>query len=157
MVAFGVIMELFALGHSIREGRKLEQAVALSQERVSTNELEVASLRKATIELAHQYDLSTNALAEANARLATIKPIKERLIDFLNGIGARIIPAFRQGQTNFKYAIPLHQYSKLRELSDEPGASVYLDVKSNQNGNTVFNDGEPTMYGTLELKPPLLQ
>jgi hypothetical protein len=45
MVSVGVIMECFALGHSIREGAKLENKVSEANERVSTNELQSANLR----------------------------------------------------------------------------------------------------------------
>jgi hypothetical protein len=75
-VAVGVFMELVFLGHAIPEAIKLENEVASANERAYTNELQVLSLRtnlaglnKATLELAHQYDLSTNALAEAESRL----------------------------------------------------------------------------------------
>jgi hypothetical protein len=44
MVSAGVIMELFVLGHSIREGVNLENKVSEANERASTNELAVAVL-----------------------------------------------------------------------------------------------------------------
>jgi hypothetical protein len=51
MVAIGVFMELFALGHSIREGVKLENKLAEANERASTNELKVAELMHENLEL----------------------------------------------------------------------------------------------------------
>jgi hypothetical protein len=79
-VVLGVFMEFFALGHAIPEAVRLEKDVASANDRAFTNELQVldlktnlAELNKATLELAHQFDLSTNALAEANARLEESK------------------------------------------------------------------------------------
>ncbi|HEX3889487.1 MAG TPA: hypothetical protein VHX90_01440, partial [Verrucomicrobiae bacterium] len=69
----------------------------------------------------------------------------------------KIIPAFKHGQTNFQYGIPQYQYNRLRDLADEPGASEYLEVKPSQNGNVNIQGDGQIMYGTLELKQPLLE
>ena len=65
-VAIGVTVEFAALAHSIPEAVRLEKNVASANELASTNELQVldlktnlAELNKATLVLAHQYDLST--------------------------------------------------------------------------------------------------
>ena len=101
---------------------------------------------------AHQINVQSNALAAAK-----IKPLKERLIDCLNSLDVKIIPAFRHGQTNFQYGILQYQYNRLRDLADESGASEYLEVKPSQNGNVNLQGDGQIMYGTLELKPPLLE
>jgi len=117
----------------------------------------VASLNGVVIQLAHQYDLSTNALAEAEERLKFVRPIKERLIDFLNSIDAGIIPAFRSGQTNFQYGIPEYQYNKLLDFANEPDGATYLEINSSNNGSVFWEGGVQVEYGTLKLKPPLLR
>ena len=51
MVALGVIIELFALGHSIKEGKELENKVSEASGRAATNELQVAVLSNETVHL----------------------------------------------------------------------------------------------------------
>jgi len=93
-------MEFLALAHVIPEAVRLENKVEETRNQASLTESKnlalrtnVASLEKGVIELAHLYDLSTNALAEANARLLAIRPLKERLVDCVNDIDSGIIPA----------------------------------------------------------------
>lgn len=136
---------------SSREGARLNKEAAdarqfagQANERAANTEsnslvlqTNVASLNNATLELAHQYDLSTNALAEANARLASIRPLKDRLIAKLNSIDERIISSLKSNSSvNFSGDIPEFQYSSLQLLSDEPGADKYI----------LFTDGGGTEY-----------
>ena len=79
MVAVGVTMEFFVLAHSIQAGIDLENDVAVAQnesaeakERSILAESNNLVSSEKLIELAHQYDLSTNALVEANARILSV-------------------------------------------------------------------------------------
>jgi hypothetical protein len=85
-----------------------------------------AALTEKTLELAHQYDLSTNALAEANARLAAIRPLKERIIGWCNEVDPRILVALNAGQTTFNAEILAPDVAVLRSLQIEPGAVKYI-------------------------------
>lgn len=82
LVAVGVIGEtLFENTKRLKKyfawilivGLLLEMREAVDADaKVEESKTNLASLNKATIELAHQYDLSTNALAEANARIVIL-------------------------------------------------------------------------------------
>jgi hypothetical protein len=135
MVSLGVIMELFALGNSIREGAKLEGEVSDAKERASSNEVQVAELNSNNLvlssnvlELAHLYDQSTNALAEAQARLAAIRPLKERLAETLKAIDPQIIPALKTNSVVTAYEEATSQFLSfsLQSLAKEPGAEKYI-------------------------------
>jgi preprotein translocase subunit Sss1 len=89
----------------------------------------VASLEIAVRELARIYDQSTNALAEANARLASIKPLKTRLIDCLNKVDQRIIPGLEsRDEVTYSGFIEESKCIELQTLAREPGASEYITV-----------------------------
>jgi len=96
MVVWGLALELVAFGFAFIASNKEIEGLQKSNWEMQTN---VASLNGAVIQLAHQYDLSTNALAEANARLSLIKPIKERLVDCLNIIAPEIVAALKKNST----------------------------------------------------------
>lgn len=51
-----------------------QKSAGIANERATSNELQVSVFSVKLLELAHLYDLSTDALAEANGRLAAIKP-----------------------------------------------------------------------------------
>jgi hypothetical protein len=158
MVALGVIIELFALGHSIKEGKKLEDKVSLANERAENTESNLAVLSKATLELAHQYDLSTNALAEANARLASIRPLKDRLIDCLNDIDPSIVPSLRAGKTTFQLKfIPEFKYNSFVALLRERGSAAYCSSAEYNPTMTLVGGIGRTEDLTIVLKPELAQ
>ena len=122
MVSIGVVMEFFVAGHQIREGAQLEQTNLA----MTTN---LADLNNKTLELAHKYDESTNALAEAKARLATVRPLKERLIALMNDIDPSIIPELTSYQTDsmqVKGQVLSADISSLKAMSLEPMAEKYL-------------------------------
>ena len=107
------------------------------------------------LELAHQYDLSTNALAEAKARLSAIRPFKERLIGYLNGFDKSIVPRLKNGTTRFDF--PNTQVVALVELDmllKEPEAAKYVSATAHDRGN--FNNGKVVDL-TLILDPALLK
>jgi chromosome segregation ATPase len=116
----------------------------------------VESLNGAVIQLAHQYDLSTNALAEANKRLAAIKPAKERLIDCLNQISKEIIPTLRGGQTRFRIELPQYLYNQLKILSIESGSAQYIIINPLEAMDVRDNGVGQTYTFTFELKPSIL-
>jgi len=69
LLVFGIAGEVFCLPFSIYGTADADIKAGRANERASTNEIQVGILSAKLLELAHQYDLSTNALAEANARL----------------------------------------------------------------------------------------
>lgn len=133
--------------------------VSDSKERTANAESNIVVLNKATLELAHQYDLSTNALAEANARLAAIRPLRERLIDCLDSIDGRILPLFRMRMRNkFKFDISESdpKWWLLRSLASEPSAGEFIEITQ----GTTFELDTATgrrMHVWLTLKPALLK
>ena len=73
-------MELFSFPRTISEWWEMEEGIANANALSSSNAVQVAKLtstnlliQKSTLELAHKYDLSTNALAEATARLSIVE------------------------------------------------------------------------------------
>ena len=156
-------MEFFALGHSIREGVKLENKVSKANELAATTEsnnlvmkTNLADLNEKTLALAHQYDLSTNALAEANERLASIRPLKERIINLLNLIDPRIVVALNSGQAIFNCRLSASDFAVLRSLETEPGANKYiLSVNVGGRGNTIVGPAGQILDVELSLSPEL--
>jgi hypothetical protein len=92
---------------------------------------DLAILNGKTLELAHQYDLSTNALAEANARLASVRPLKERLVEWFNGFDPTILLKLKQGQTSFKITVPKLQFSLFMSMMGEPDFRKFANVQGN--------------------------
>ena len=127
MVVIGLIMEFASLGHSIREGYKLEEKVSAANERTANTESNNAVLTGKVIELAHQYDLSTNALAEANVRLAAIKPAKQRFVEILNALNPEMIKSLKTGQDAvFKGFVSQVVYDELWKLSQDESVSKFI-------------------------------
>lgn len=149
----GLIGEIPATKHSISESARLNNENLVLQ----TN---VESLNDAVIQLAHQYDLSTNALAEANARLAAIRSLKDRLIDWLNVVDPSIIPALKGGKTIFQLNnIPEYKFNMLAALLYERGIRSYVFSVTNTTPasvNIVAGIGQVEDL-TIELKPELAQ
>jgi hypothetical protein len=156
-VALGVTMELFLLGHSIREGIKLEDKVSEANKRTAKAELAIAALNKSTIELAHQYDLSTNALAEANSRLSAIRPLKDRIIQLLNEMDPKMLPALQSGKTSFEEQIPVHLHSRLASIAAEPGSGGYISSIKVDPTLIIVSGAGQVFKITLELSPALLK
>jgi hypothetical protein len=160
----GIIGEIGCLFFSIYGTASAENKAGQANERAITNELQVldlktnlAQLNKATLELAHQYDLSTNALAEAKARLASVRPLKDMFVSVLNDIDPKIIPALKGGQTVFNLsAIPEYKFSQLHALLNEPGASAYCSGISSSVPQMIIGVGF-VEYFTIALKPELAQ
>jgi len=121
----------------------------------------VASLNRAVIQLAHQYDLSTNALAEANARLALIKPLKERLIDCLNLIAPEILAALKTTPKGewlpVRCGADSPQAAELENLCREPSAGEYIENFKLEPGLTVKSNGRFSSNIDFDLNPRLLQ
>ena len=120
----------------------------------------VVAMNDAVIRLAHQYDLSTNALAEANSRLATIKPAKQRLIDLLNILNLKILEDLKAAkQSGYSVLqenigmIPQAKWAELQTLKDDPGIANFL-TKMDSNRNFDFTSettGPITLYLSVTL------
>jgi hypothetical protein len=162
-VALGVTMDLFVLAHSIREGVKLENKVSEANERTTNAESNIVALNKATIELVHQYDLSTNALAEAKARLATIKPAKERLMDLLQDIARdkteEMMQALRSNRpvTFGSVTLDAYQLHQLEDFLKNSETKSFISVKRG-TGSHVEMMGTPVSEQVdLTIFPSLLK
>ena len=189
LVVVGLAVELFAshraslLAHektnelqqqtkdAVTKAGKADKEAADANERASANERQVAALNQSTLKLVAQYDLSTNALeeannrligasnalAEANSRLASIRPLKQRLTEWLNMIDASVIPALKNGRTNFSLPIPLSEIGTLSSFAREPGSGAY--ISSINVGYSVDIGGPHSMSRTVDLglKPELAQ
>lgn len=158
LVVIGVTMELFCLGHSINEGVKLENSVSQANKQVEDTKSNLLVLSKATLELAHRYDLSTNALAEANARLASIRPIKQRLIALLERISPLIVPSLhKNGITQFHGYVSEYDIAELRSINNEPDGAKYIKSISIDAGINVNMGGiaGESQYVICELQPEL--
>ena len=119
----------------------------------------VDSLNGAVLQLAHQYDLSTNALAEANERLKTIKPMKERLIDCLNLIDPRIIPGLKSGQPVYvKETVLPYLYNQIQALANEPGIDRYMVFRPDSSGGMILEAGRGQVNRLdVDLNPSLVR
>ena len=121
---------------------------------------QLAILNNKTLELAYQYDLSTNALAEAQARLASIRPLKERLVEWFNSFNPSALQMLKAGQTPVKinlYEIPEISYFQLVFMLREPGAGAFCELVG--QASEALNGGPPgnIVTATAVLKPALVQ
>jgi hypothetical protein len=160
MVALGVVMELFVLAHSIREGVRLERKVSEANERATSNQVQLATLNHATLKLSAQYDLSTNALAEANARLAKIKPAKERLMDLLKDIAganaSQLVEGLSSSRPVILNGIVLDAF-RLHQVDDflkNPETKNFISMKRAGNsieamGQTVSQQVDLTVFPSI--------
>src|SRR6266496_2534566 len=103
MLVIGLAME-FSGGIKVRiisakENDRLKFETASLMHSNLVLQTKLLELESAVRELAHLYDQSTNALAEAKARLMAIRPLKPRLVECLNEIDPAILPALRGGRT----------------------------------------------------------
>jgi len=153
MVVFGLAIE-FRGDHKSKE--IADGANAQLTYRASSNEVQVAILSTNVLQLAHEYDLSTNALAEANARLAAIRPVKERLIELLNQINPEILSVLKTGQIKFHGMTDSYEYNALRGMANEPGASAYIRSVKISGGGAFSPEGE-FFNVSFELGPALAQ
>lgn len=188
-VVIGVFMEFFALGHAIPEAIRLEKDVASANERASANESQVAVLSNETVNLsiklegaksnnlvlrtnvtaletavfrlAKQYDMSTNALAEANARLSLIKPLNERLVDCLNIIAPEIVAALTKTPKGewlpVRCGADSPQRDELENLCRDPSAGKYIRQLKIEPGVTWKADGRISQNIDFILSTELLQ
>lgn len=54
------------------------------------------------------------------------KPLKDRVVDFLNRLDPKIIPAIRSGQTDFGGSLTYAQLGELQSLAHEDSGSVFI-------------------------------
>lgn len=169
ILMIGIIVEVVAaLGISIISGlesavlnAKAEQAekeAAQANERAVITESNIVVLSKATVELAHIYDLSTNALAEANERLKSAEPPKERLIDLLKEINPSWLQILKGGKTvHFRGPLPQYIVGELQSFQTNPETSQFLKLTV-QNGMVITtNFGGIEAEVDLYIDPALMQ
>ena len=103
----------------------------------------------------HRKDVETQQqIAEAKAA-ALPKPLKIRLIAFLDSLDKRIMPALAAGQTKFRGDFTPAQFSDLQRLSSEPDAAAYiLFHPSSMIGIGMGGQVNPAEF---ELNPSLLK
>lgn len=85
MVSLGVIMEIFALGHSIREGVKLENEVSEAKEHVAMLESNNLVLRSNVAALELQVMEAKTNIAQIDPRNATISEMSATAILIVKG------------------------------------------------------------------------
>lgn len=154
---FGICL-VVGLLLEIVEAVKSDKQVEILRQGNLELQTNVANLNDVAIQLAHQYDLSTNALAEANARLASIRPLKNRLIDCLNIIDPSVVPALKGGKTTFKLNnVPEYKFNQMAALLSERGSAAFV-ASASRDGNVVIMGGVGQVENlTIVLKPELAQ
>lgn len=136
---------------------KANERAALIESNNLVLQTNVESLNNSTLELAHKYDLSTNALAEANARLAVIRPLKERLIENLNKLGVGLVDELKTNSVvAFRAIVATSEYISLKSLSDELGAEKYILFRSDMGGQMISNTGMKNRI-EIEIKHALVE
>ena len=151
-------------GKAVKEAGQSNERAGLANERAANTEsnnlvlqTNILSLQVSVMELAHLYDQSTNALAEANARLRSIKPLKERLIDVLTSIDPDIMQKMRNGARRFTGQVDTSKLADLEKMQREPGASEYI-ISIERTGGTAFSvNGIITANAAVTLSPNLLK
>ncbi|MDR3457256.1 MAG: hypothetical protein P4N60_07410 [Verrucomicrobiae bacterium] len=155
MVVWGLGIELFAFCFTLLASNREIQSLTRDNLALQTK---MASMNVTLIQLANQYDMSTNALAEAKARLESVKPLKSRLADWLNGCAPKILEELKSGQTHFILNnVPEYKFTQLDALLSEKGAKDFCSSVE-RGGNTVFEAGIGQVENLIiELKPALAQ
>jgi hypothetical protein len=143
------------------DASKANERAALATELAKSNELQVAVFSKQLIELAHQYDLSTNALGEANARLAAIKPPKQRLIEILKALDktGAVMASLRVGQVNLAVTLDASMIREFEDFSKNPETAGFISIKKT-GGNASLVGGSPFPMSEgveLTILPSLLK
>jgi len=101
--------------------------------------------------LSNQVFLQSNALAAAK-----IKPLKERLIDCLNGMDKRILEALRNGGTQVDIQVEIAKLPELEGLSNDPEGAKYLRVHR-KGGQFFTSDGRIFTEIVVGLNPSLIK
>jgi hypothetical protein len=105
----------------------------------------------------HRKEVETQQqIAEARAA-ALPKPLKIRLIAFLDSLDKHIMPALAAGQTKFSGSMRSFQLEDLKKLCAEPDSSQYITLDVSR-ASVVMMPGE-TQYGFIDfiLNPSLLK
>jgi hypothetical protein len=127
LLVIGLMMEFWEAAKSDNEIAKTKERTALVESNNLMLQTNVESLNSAVIQLAHQYDLSTNALAEAKSRLANIKSAKERTMDLLESLNPKAVEQLKNGiKIHLTGNAPIPQYNELWELSKDASISKYI-------------------------------
>lgn len=163
LLILGLAMEFFGgwKANSLKDSKIAQLSDVASKRALEAEKLEAANLalkmnvlelQRAVHELAKSYDQTTNALAEANARLKHIRPLKDRLIECLNEMNPKIVPDFRNGGRNFKVEAQSHLVDKFRNLSLEPEGKEYiLNVVASTFVIGTTLEGKTDAYQTVEF------
>jgi hypothetical protein len=155
LVVAGLSMELWgstkALLASDEENRALQKQVGESKQ-------QLAILNNKTLELAHLYDLSTNALAEANARLVSVRPLKERLAEWFDRCDMSILQKLRSsGLGSCKIEMGEVDYLQLALMLREPGSQTFCEQVGPAALALVGGGKGNTVSVTVVLKPALVR
>jgi hypothetical protein len=153
-VAIGVTLEFVLLSHTIAEAQKQEREIG----QLKTSNL---VLEKSVMELARQYDLSTNALAEANARLASIRPIKQKFLDWFNRFAPSALQQLKSipdGQRlHFNLRVGQFEYTQLSMLIMEPGGTDFCGF-TGERGSEIISGGEGIIIeSSVFINPSLIK
>ena len=89
-------------------------------------------------------------LAEAHRKIEALqpKPLKVRVIDFLNRLDPKIIPALRNGQTEFGGQLTYAQLAELQNLTHEDSAGQFIIYIPSSN----FIMNEPGKIGDQRFR-----
>jgi hypothetical protein len=163
VVAAGVTMDVFGLIYGIPEAIRLESHVEDLRSANSAMNTNLAALNNKTLELAHQYDLSTNALAEANARLASVRPIKERLLDWFSRFAPSALSQLKFVPPDnppdkwvvFKMTNEQPAYFQFSSLMTEPGATNFCGFSKEPSNERFTSGGSVTIETTIMVNPAL--
>jgi hypothetical protein len=139
---------------SEKDMSELRQSVATATTNSAIAKAEAARFEKL-------YDQSTNALAEAKSRLATIRPLKDRIIECLNDINPIILIELKRGNFSFNVTHTEFNITRLRSMQSEPSGSRYIiDLiidNASMNSAEVRGRVEMVKSAKFTLSPSLLQ
>jgi hypothetical protein len=144
---WGILLSFVAGGLWVFDAKAAHQLARIQQkdsDRHAT--IQDKSLQDVTSQLARvtsQYDQSTNALAEANARLSAIKPPKQRLIEVLNSVDAKMLVGLRSGTNVYGGRIDLSKFDRLEEFANDPETSRFISITKTSRFSIGTRDGVP--------------
>lgn len=138
MVFFAILTEHWLGKLEIADKRQLNDAFLVQSNRLVRAESEIL--------------VQSNALVGAK-----IKPLKGRLIDCLNSIDARVIPALKKYGKNVQLNAPVkqYQYVELQSISSEKGASEYIAFKDIPP--EIYASGDQIQRVEIDISPSLVR
>ena len=86
-----------------------------------------------------------------------VKPINERLVDFLSELDPKIIPALKNGSTKFHGALPQRKVHELENLYDDADAGTYISLTINPNNNVIIDGKDNPVEIVFVINPDILK